>query len=348
MHDLTIARIKISLGIWLFFWTTAGIATEIDWTIKPVDYLAWQPDKGFLTTTHFPFTVAERIETEEITTIPTSNQAKSFITPSQRRFRTGLLISSLTLGTALYGAVAWWDDSTSNFQVRHEGWFEEDSPNGGADKLGHAFSFYVSTRLMTTCFQWAGHDKRRAVQIAGLTSATLSLGVEVLDGLTEKYGFSSEDLIMNLGGIGVATWLENYPTWDELLDIRLQYWLSDDARRLKEYDMVVDYSGQTYLLIAKASGIPALRQNQWLRYLELAVGYGTRGYQPTDGTGTQPTERNLYYGISLNLSQVLNDWVFNPKNATQNHNKSKMQNITEGVLEYLQMPGTALLYEHNL
>ena len=348
MHDLTIGSIKISLGIWLLFWTMAGIATEINWTTKPADDLAWQPDKGFLTTTHFPFTVAERIETEEITTISTPNQETPLITPSQKRFRTRLLISSFALGTALYGAVAWWDNSTLNFQMRHEGWFEEDSPNGGADKLGHAFSFYVSTRLMTTGFQWAGHDKHRAVQIAGLTSATLSLGVEMLDGLTEKYGFSSEDLVMNLGGIGVATLLENYPSWDELLDIRVQYWPSDDARKLKEYDVVTDYSGQTYLLIAKASGMPILRENQWLRYFELAVGYGTRGYQPTDGTGTQPTERNLYYGISLNLSQVLNDWVFKQKNATQNYNKSQMQNITEGVLEYLQMPGTALLYEHHL
>jgi hypothetical protein len=135
------------------------------------------------------------------------------------------------------------------------------------------------------------------------------------------------------------------PTWDDLFDIRLQYWLSDDARRLDEYDPFTDYSGQTYLLIAKASGVPFLRQNQWLRYLELAVGYGTRGYQPTDGTNTQPKERNLYYGLSLNLSQLLDDLLFEKDEVSE---KSRAQQVTQGVLEYLQMPGTALLYEHNL
>ena len=262
----------------------------------------------------------------------------------QKRFRTRLLISGFALSTALYGATAWWEDSSSEFRVRHEGWFGADTPNGGADKLGHAYSFYVSTRLMKSGFEWAGHKPRKAAQLAGITSAALSVGVEIMDGFTEKYGFSTEDTIMNLSGIGIGVVLESYPRWDELFDIRLQYWPSDDARRLNDYDPLADYSGQTYLLIAKASGIPSLRKQKFLRYLELAVGYGTRGYQPTDGTGTQPTERNIYYGLSLNISQLLNDTIFKNPSIP----KSRTQTVTENVLEYLQMPGTALLFKDNL
>ncbi len=261
---------------------------------------------------------------------------------AQKQFRTRLLISGLTLSTAFYGYVSWWDKSASTFRVRDEGWFGADTPNGGADKLGHAFSFYVSTRLMTNAFQWAGHNRKQAAQLASLTSGVLSLGVEIMDGFTEEYGFSTEDLMMNLSGIGLGAVLESYPQWDDLLDIRIKYWPSDDARRLQDYDPVADYSGQTYLLITKASGIPTLRQHKFLRYLELAVGYGTRGYQPNDGTDTQPTSRNLYYGLSLNLSQLLNDTLF------KKHNKPRTQKVTENVLEYLQMPGTALLFKHQL
>lgn len=262
----------------------------------------------------------------------------------QQQFRTRLLISSVLLGTALYGVTTWWDDSSSEFRVRHEDWFGAETPNGGADKLGHAYSFYVSTRLMKTGFEWAGHNRRQAAQLAGITSAALSVGVEVMDGFTEKYGFSTEDVIMNLSGIGAGVFLESNPSWDDLFDIRLKYWLSDDARRLDEYDPFTDYSGQTYLLITKASGVSKLRQHNILRYLELALGYGTRGYQPTDGTNTQLKERNFYYGLSLNLSELLNDMVFkNGKRA-----KSRTQQVTEEILEYLQMPGTALLFEHNL
>jgi hypothetical protein len=196
---------------------------------------------------------------------------------------------------------------------------------------------------MTKSFQWAGHSQPQALQLAGITSATLSVGVEVLDGFTKKYGFSPEDVVMNLTGIGTGIILENYPYLDNLFDFRLKYWPSDDAIRLKEYDSFSDYTGQTYLLITKASGILPLRQTKWLRYLELAVGYGTRGYQPTDGTNSEPKKRNFYYGLSLNLSQLLNDTLFK-----QNPTSSYTKLITEQVLEYLQMPGTALLFDNSL
>jgi len=75
--------------------------------------------------------------------------------PAKKSLRTRLLISSLALGVVLYGATNWWEDSSGEFRVRNEGWFEADSPNGGADKLGHGYSAYVSTRLLTKGFQWS-------------------------------------------------------------------------------------------------------------------------------------------------------------------------------------------------
>ena len=281
-----------------------------------------------------------------LATLPTGTKAESSISSSPStttHAKTQRLIAGLLLGTAIYGYTTWWNDSNSRFRIRHEDWFGADTPNGGADKLGHAYSFYVSTRILAKSFQWAGHSQPQAIQLAGITSATLSVGVEILDGFTEKYGFSPEDVIMNLAGIGTGIILEKYPQWDNLFDLRLKYWPSADARRLNEHDPFTDYSGQTYLLITKASGILPLRQSQWLRYLELAVGYGTRGYQPTDGTNNQLKKRNFYYGFSLNLSQLFNDILFkdNPKS-------SYTPLVTEQVLEYLQMPGTTLLFDNSI
>ncbi len=276
-----------------------------------------------------------------LSTITGLSEEEDNVPPPSKSVRTTLLISGFAGATALYGATAWWNKSSSEFRVRHEGWFEQDSPNGGADKLGHGYSTYVATRLMTKGFQWAGHSQKQAAQLAGLTAGTLSLGVEIMDGFTEKYGFSTEDTIINLAGIGLGVLFETYPEWDEKFDIRLIYWTSDDAKRLEDYDPVADYSGQTYLLVTKASGFPTIRDIVWTRYLEIAIGYGTRGYQPTDGTDTQPKYRNLYYGVSLNLSQLLNDWVFK-------NDHTPLQTVTENMSEYLQMPGTTLLFEHHL
>jgi len=285
------------------------------------------------------------------------------IDPEQKTTRTRWLISSYVASVAFYGYSAWWskdtlkhrftDDGqlftetvpnrTSDFRVSHEGWFDEDTPNGGADKLGHAYSAYLSTRLMTRGFQWAGYDHLRAAQIASLTTSAVMLGVEVMDGFTVEYGFSKEDLAMNLSGVGAAALFETYPQLDDLLDLRFYYWRSDDAEKFSETDPVSDYSGQKYLLVAKASGIPQL-QDSWWRYFELVIGYGTKGYQPNPGQfeDDQPKKRFLYYGISLNLSELLRDTVFHKGDYP------RLQKVSEGVLEYLQMPGTALLFDHLL
>lgn len=286
------------------------------------------------------------------------------VDPALRRSRTRWLIGGYTAAVATYGFLSWWNkdverhvlhpDGTvttetfsnrSSFHFSSEGWFAEDSPNGGADKLGHFYSSYLSTRLMAETFEWAGHDPYSAARLAGWTSAAVMFGVEVMDGFTLEYGFSKEDLVMNLGGVGLATLFQLNPELDEKFDLRFMYWRSDDADKLGENDPVSDYSGQTYLLITKATGFSALRNKPLLRYLEFAVGYGSRGYQPNPGQFAEPfpKERNIYLGLSLNLAELLNTTLFR-NNATP----STTQKVVNTTLEYLQMPGTALLYEHHL
>lgn len=277
-------------------------------------------------------------------TLNTVHPEPEEISPVPSPSRTRWIIGGISLATAAYGFTSWWDKSSSQFQVRHENWFEADSPNGGADKLGHSYSTYVATRLMTQSFLWAGHTQPQAIKLAGLTSGLIMLGVEVMDGFTQKYGFSPEDALMNLTGIGLGVLFDSYPQLDETFDIRLKYWTSDDAKRLNDYDPIADYSGQTYVLATKTSGIPGLREIPWVRYLEFDVGYGTRGYQPTDGTDNQPKYRNLYYGISLNFSLLFDDWIF--KSPSKEH--SRTQSVISNTLEYVQFPAGTLWFEHHL
>jgi hypothetical protein len=239
-----------------------------------------------------------------------------------------------------YGSAHWWNNSMSNeFRTVNEGWFGQNTYTGGADKLGHMYSTYVGTRLLTRAFEWAGHDSQTAAWLAAATAWGSMLAIEVGDGFSAHYRFSKEDLIMNTLGSGLALLMEKNPELDAVLDYRLMYWPSGDARRVNQIDPVDDHSGQTYLLAIKASGIPKLRRIEPLRYFELALGYGTRGYEPNLGG---ERSRHIYYGISLNVAEVLGVTAFKDGRG------SRAQKVSNGVLEVLQIPGTAALADQRL
>ncbi len=256
------------------------------------------------------------------------------------QFRTRAVIAAGTLAVAIYGTQAWWSDGlTSDFGFTNEGWFGQDTYAGGADKLAHGYTGYAATRLFARGLEWAGNDVGRALRLGAIAALGIMTGVEIMDGLNRGYKFSYEDAVMNVAGVGLAVWLEKNRRWDDLLDFRLQYWPTDARRRAGEVKVKGEYDGHTYLLVAKASGVPALRGSPWLRYLELAVGYGTVGYE-AEHIGS----RHIYYGLSLNLSEILANTVFRhiPRE------KSRVRRMTETALELLQVPGTALLGDRRL
>lgn len=249
-----------------------------------------------------------------------------------RRNRNVILGGALAIG--LYGSSNWWQDGlTGDFRTVNEGWFGRDTNAGGTDKLGHAFSTYAATRLLAQCFEELGNSPDDALWLGAATSFGTLLTVELVDGFSKKFRFSKEDVIMNAIGTGLGILFEKNRKLDDLLDFRLMYWPSSDARRLNQVDPAGDYSGQTYLLVAKASGVPALRQIEPLKYFELAVGYGARGYEPENGT---ERSRHLYLGVSLNLAELFDATLF------RNSRNSRAQRITNTVLEYVQVPGTAV------
>lgn len=267
---------------------------------------------------------------------PGVEQQRSRPTPDELRLRNTGLIAAGALLVGAYGMNQWWNEGfTGEFRTENEGWFGQGTKYGGADKLGHAFFAYGGMRLFSEAFEAAGNDPRHARTLGFWTSLAITTAVEVLDGYSRQFRFSGQDAVMNLVGAGLGFLMERNPDLDRLVDIRFQYKRSSGS----DWDPGGDYSGQTYLLVGKAAGVPALSQHSVLRYFELAVGYGTRGYE-TPGAERQ---RNLYYGISLNLSEVLGQTVFR---GAKEH--SGAQRATGLFLEFVQVPGTAALARHPL
>lgn len=238
-----------------------------------------------------------------------------------------------------YGANAWWSGNlTRDFKIQREGWFTQNTYTGGADKLGHAYTTYLGTRVLAGAYQGAGLSKPDAIRRAAWISLGTQMGVEILDGFSKNFRFSPEDAVMNLAGVGTALLFERFPEIDRVIDWRLLYRRSQEAQKAGIKDPIEDSSGQTYLLAIKASGFDTLARVPGLRYLELVLGYGTRGYRPTV-FGHEPA-RHLYAGLSLNLAEILNVAVFE-----SGAKPSQAKRMSNGVLEYFQVPGTALLHD---
>ncbi|MBE0607419.1 MAG: DUF2279 domain-containing protein [Deltaproteobacteria bacterium] len=254
------------------------------------------------------------------------------------RWKNAAVIGGIGITVGAYGMNKWWKDGFSgSFHTTDEGWFGQDTYAGGGDKVGHAFFSYTGARLLTRVFEAVGNDPGRALRMGAWTSLGVMTGVEVVDGFSKKFRFSMEDAVANAAGAAFAVLVEVDPRVDALLDFRLLYQRSDDARRLDQTDPIADYSGQTFLLALKADGIPRLREIPVVRYLEILVGYNTRGYEPNDGTMNDP-QRRIYYGVGINLSRLLSDTVFRC-----GLKGGKAQRATDTVLEFLEVPGTAAL-----
>jgi len=131
----------------------------------------------------------------------------------------------------------------------------------------------------------------------------------------------------------VSVRLRSLPRYTAIVSFRLRP--GERLALVGENDPISDYSGQMFLLALKADGVPRLREVPLLRYLELQVGYNTRGYEPNDGVKIDP-HRRVYYGVGVNLSRLLSDTVFRG-----DLKGGKIQRGTDTVLEFLQVPGTA-------
>lgn len=251
------------------------------------------------------------------------------------------LIIAEALAVAWYGKQNWWQEGFSgDFHTVKEGWFGQNTMAGGADKLGHFYTNYAGTRLLARAFRHMGNDADEALLLGTAVTLGSMTAVEVVDGYSKRWRFSREDALMNAAGAAAGVLLERSPRLDALVDLRVHYVPAEVGG--DKFDPFGDYSGLTYVVAFKASGMPALRARPLLRYLELSVGYGTRNYSDDRPDLVDKRRRQLYVGISLNLAELLGNTVYRRRPA------SRTRATVDTVLEYVQVPGTAVFARHRI
>jgi hypothetical protein len=270
---------------------------------------------------------APTVSPETTTTQPEEGMRIELVEPSENLGKPGLLARNPTAATigayafipalaTLLGMQMWeWGDTT-HFKAGSDGWFQRHNTHGGSDKTGHAWSFYMGSRLFTTYFDAVyPEDHRKAAFFGAGLSWFGSVAVEIGDGFASVYGFSYTDLIANTLGVALALAQELWPGVDDLFDFSVHVLYSPgfmSPANPNKFDFATDYSGQLITLSLRLGGLGLERRNP-LRYLRLDLGYFTRCYEVNDGCSKESLStdayetRNLYVGVSFDLARMIHD-----------------------------------------
>lgn len=139
-----------------------------------------------------------------------------------QRLRLSIIGGAILYGSASYGLYhAWYKD----FELGKFRTFNDSGEWLQMDKLGHTLTTYQEARLLYDGARWTGLDKRRSLWLAGSISMLLQGTVEVMDGFSEKWGFSWSDIGFNTIGMGAFVLQESI--WDEQ---RIIFKLSSNQR----------------------------------------------------------------------------------------------------------------------
>jgi hypothetical protein len=267
--------------------------------------------------------------------------------PRDHKYAAAFTLGGIYAGFTTWAYFAWYrkHKPLSQFRFGGDGWFGARTYAGGADKLGHAWATMSLARVGTEMlYQWGGYSKLTSTLVSTALSELLFLGVEVKDGT--YYEFSYGDAAFDTAGALAAVALSLSPRLDELFDFRVEYWPSHEYRRQFDggnVNVAEDYSGETYLLAFHLGGLHSLRDarwGSWARFVDLAVGFGTRGYKPDpphrETEPDYPHRQELSIGLSLNV-QGLSDWLFEGRSrAAKNIGHAVFEVFNAGYLPVIE------------
>jgi len=160
--------------------------------------------------------------------------------------------------------------------------FNDNNEWNQVDKCGHFGSAYYLSRWGKDLVRWTGKSNKSSAWIgAGMASGFL-LTIEVMDGFSERWGFSVGDFTANT--LGSALFLAQELTWEEQ---RVTVKFSYHESQLAQYNSALlgststervlkDYNGQTYWLSGNVkSFLP--KSSKFPGWLNIAFGYGADG-----------------------------------------------------------------------
>jgi len=237
------------------------------------------------------------------------------------------ILIGLPVITYAFALSAWGWGKSDHFKWANEGWFGQSTYQGGHDKFAHLYSQYFLFRGSYSIFSYTENGGMHKWTYSVLFTTLLGLAIEVGDAYAGDNGFSWRDLIANSVGLATGILLEKFPIIDSFFSISGEYWPTKYFRKRPNMIWMApdDYSGWKFMINIKLAGFKDLGWDtpEFTRYIMLDVGYYARGFSKYDDDyhhlylsrhrGTVWRKRYIFFGISLNMMEVVKDFFTDKK-----------------------------------
>ena len=220
------------------------------------------------------------------------------------------------------------------------------------DKLGHLTTTYHLARVGAESFRLSGMDPKRSAWLGSASGLGFMTVIEILDGLSEEWGFSVADQAANM--LGPAIFVGQEYLWQEQ---RLTWKFSFRKTKLSGYrpevlgsslaeNMIKDYNGMSFWAsFNPGSFIPESDSGrlEWLPpWLNIAVGYGAYGML---GGSENPTHHE---GAPLPHFERHRRWLLSPDiDLARIPTQSKFIKTLFHALNFIKIPAPALEYNNR-
>lgn len=215
-------------------------------------------------------------------------------TLDKARFRICLASGAALYAGASYGLYHLW---YKNYDLIGFHTFNDMREWNQMDKFGHILTAYNESSIAYYWARWTGLDRTRSMVMAAGIGTLLQGTVEVMDGFSEKWGFSWGDIAANSLGVGFfigqeLAWRDQRilmkvsSTRPDYPDISVPANDGGPPMSLKlraeelfgspfSESFLKDYNGQVIWVSANLSAFSGQHRPGWLpRWLNLAAGYG--------------------------------------------------------------------------
>ncbi|WP_170110340.1 DUF2279 domain-containing protein [Flavilitoribacter nigricans] len=290
----------------------------------------------------------------------------SFLAPADT-FHKGRFWSAAGAGSLIYGGFAYglYQSWYKDYELTGFHTFDDLREWQQMDKAGHIFTTHFESNLLYSGARWAGVPPKTARWTAVGAALWLQTTVEVMDGFSEKWGFSWSDMAANLAGAGLFVgqeylWQEQRILLKVSSDIGKQYpeeilttadgmhttTLAERAASLYGSSFgerfIKDYNAQTIWASVNIRSF-AGPANNWPAWLNVAFGYGSENmfggfdnkWTDSDSgglfrlsTADYPRYRQYYLSLDVDLSRI--------------KTKSRLLRTFLRCINYVKIPAPAL------